>query len=143
MILNSGLPVDRHILQVGTEKLLQTMSTVYHSEPEWNIGNKNCLTWNIAQTYDFCIPLDFLDTKDLKKTSKGQKKIWRPNPKSKPKISKFYNFFSWYGSYGVILVGKAINLSLKAIKTLGGPDIGQLSKVRRRMCINVISLFQC
>ena len=54
-----------------------------HSEPEWNIGNKNCLTWNIAQTYDFCIPLDFLDTKDLKKTSKGQKKFWRPNPKSK------------------------------------------------------------
>jgi hypothetical protein len=34
---------------------------------------------------------------------------------------------------GVILFGKAIILSLKAIKTIGGPDIGQLSKVRRRM----------
>ena len=54
-----------------------------HSEPEWNISNKNCLAWNIAQTYDFCIPLDLLDTKDLKKTFKGQKKFWRPNPKSK------------------------------------------------------------
>ena len=44
-----------------------------HSEPEWNISNKNCLAWNIAQTYDFCIPLDLLDTKDLKKTFKSQK----------------------------------------------------------------------
>ena len=35
--------------------------------------------------------------------------------------------------YGVILVRKAINLSFKAIKTIEGPDIGQLSKVRRRM----------
>ena len=41
---------------------------ITHSEQEWNIGNKNCLAWNIAQTYDFCIPLDILDTKDLKET---------------------------------------------------------------------------
>ena len=39
-----------------------------HSEPEGNIGIKNCLAWNIPQTYDFCMALDFLDTKDLKKT---------------------------------------------------------------------------
>ena len=60
----------------------------YHSEPEWNIGIKNYLAWNTAQIYDFCIPLDFLDTKDLKKTFKGQKKIWRPNPKSETQNSK-------------------------------------------------------
>ena len=47
----------------------------FHSEPEWNIGIKNCLALNTAQIYDFCIPLDLLDTKDLKKTSKGQKKF--------------------------------------------------------------------
>ena len=59
-----------------------------HSEPESNIGNENSLEWNTAQTYDFCLQLDFLDTKDLKRTFKGQKKFWRPNPKSKTKNFK-------------------------------------------------------
>ena len=111
------------------------LTTTTHSKREWNISNKNCLAWNIAQTYNFCIPLDLLDTKDLKKTFKGQ------TQSPKPKISKFYNFFSWYRSYEVILDGKAINFSLKAIKTIERPYIGQLAKVRRRMWINVISLF--
>ena len=45
-----------------------------HSEPEWNIGNKNC------------IPLDFSDTKDLKKKNTLKK--------AKPKVQypKFQNF---------------------------------------------------
>ena len=126
--------------EVAFEFLCTSLCSQHHSEPEWNIGIKNCLAWNNAQIYDFCIPLDFLDTKDLKKTFKGQKNFEGQNQSPKPKISKFHNFFSWYGSYGVILVGKAINLSWKAIER---PYIGQLAKVRRRMWINVISLFQC
>ena len=85
----------------------------------------------------------FLDTKISKKLQKAKTIFEGQTQSPKPKISKFYNFFSSYGSYGVILVGKTIDLSLKAIKTIGGPDIGQLSKVSRRMWINVISLFQC
>ena len=50
-----------------------------HSQPEWNIGNENYLAWNTDKTYNFCIPLDFLDTKDLKKIQKGQTQ----SPKSK------------------------------------------------------------
>ena len=37
----------------------------------------------------------FLDTKDLKKTWKGQKKFWRPNPKSKVQNPKFQNFITF------------------------------------------------
>jgi hypothetical protein len=54
------------------EELWRHQVSPYHSEPEWNISTENCLAWNIAQTYNFCIPQDFLDTKDLKKTLKGQ-----------------------------------------------------------------------
>ena len=78
-----------------------------------------------------------------KKTSKAKKNFEGQTQSPKPKISKFHNFFSWYGSYGVILIGKAIDSSWKAIKTIERPYIGQLAKVRRRMWINVISLFQC
>ena len=72
-----------------------------------------------------CIPLDFLRIKDLKK---------RPNPKSqspKPKISKFYNFFPWFGSFGVNLIGKAIDLSLKVIKATVKPYIVQTCNLFR------------
>ena len=51
---------------------------IYHSEPEWNISNKNCLAWNIAQTYDFCIPLDFFLRSLVSKKSSGMQKsyVW-------------------------------------------------------------------
>ena len=80
-----------------------------------------------------CIPLDFLGIKDLKKIKKAKKIFEGQTQRPKPKISKFYNFLSLYRAYEVILVGKAIDLSLKAIKTIERPDIGQLSKVSRRM----------
>ena len=59
-------------------------------ETQWNIGNENCLAWYTAQIYDFCIWLDFLDTKDLKKDPPKKLEGQTQNPKLK--TSKFYNF---------------------------------------------------
>ena len=70
------------------------MFTTSHSELELNIGNENCLAGNIAQTYDFCIPLNFLDTKDLKKTYKAKENFEFQIQSPKPQLSKFDNFFS-------------------------------------------------
>ena len=39
--------------------------------------------------------------------------------------SQFYNFFPSFGSFGVNLLGKAIDLSLKAIKVTVEPYIAQ------------------
>ena len=74
----------------------------------------------------------FLHTTGLLKNERPQKnkkkakkffegKTQRP----KPKISKFYNFFPSFGSFGVNLMGKAIDLSLKAIEVTVEPYIGQ------------------
>ena len=40
----------------------------------------------LLRQYDFCIPLDFLDTKDLIKTKKGQKKFEDQTQSPKPEI---------------------------------------------------------
>ena len=42
------------------------------------------------------------------------------------KILFLYHFFLLFRSFGVNLMGKAINLSLKAIKATERPDIGQI-----------------
>ena len=57
--------------------------------------------------------------KNLKRPKKNEGQTQSP----KPKISKFYDFFSLYESFEVILVRKAINYSLNAIKTIERPDI--------------------
>ena len=72
----------------------------------------------------FCIPLEFLGIKDLKKMIKAKKIFEGQIQSPKPKISKLYNFFSWFGSFGVNLTGKAIDLSLKAIKAIVEPYVG-------------------
>ena len=74
----------------------------------------------------------FLHTTGLLKHQRPQKnkkkseKIFEgQTQRPKPKISKFYNFFPSFGSFGVNLMGKAIDLSLKAIKVTVEPYIGQ------------------
>ena len=42
------------------------------------------------------------------------------------KFDFFIIFFLLFGSFGVNLMGKAFNLSLKAIKATERPDIGQI-----------------
>ena len=55
------------------------------------------LDWggNATQIHDFCIPLDFLGIKDLKKNKKGQIFFQRPQLH----LLKFYNFFALCGLF--------------------------------------------
>ena len=53
-----------------------------------------------------------------KKSKKAENFFWRPRPRPQWKNWFFYYFFPWLGSYGVNLMGKAIDLSLKVIKTI-------------------------
>ena len=76
------------------------------------------LDWggNTTQIHDFCIPLDFLGIKDLKKNKKGQKKFQRPEPRPQLHILKFYNFFALCGPFWHKNSGDWRNLTPKAIK---------------------------
>jgi hypothetical protein len=49
-----------------------------HYEPEWEFWLGFWLGGNTTHTHDFCIPLDFLGIKDLKKNKKGQIFFQRP-----------------------------------------------------------------
>ena len=71
---------------------------ITHSEQEWNIGNKNCLAWNISQTYDICIPLDFLKTPIISKKPKKAKKSG-PSMVFKLKLMAFPTKITPYDPY--------------------------------------------
>ena len=60
-----------------------------------------------------------------KNKKKAEKNFEGQTQRRKPKISKFYHFFPSFGSFVVNLMGKAIDLSLKAIKVTVEPYIGQ------------------
>ena len=68
---------------------------------------------------------DFLNIKDLKKIKKSENFFEGQTQRPKAKITKFYDFFPSFGSFGVNLVGKAIDLSLKAINVTVEPYIRQ------------------
>jgi hypothetical protein len=69
----------------------------------------------------------FLHTTGLLRHQGSQKKKIEGQTRSpKPKISKIYSFFPWFGSFGVSLIGKAIDLSLKAITATVEPYVGQM-----------------
>ena len=48
-----------------------TWSDHTHYEPEWKFWLGFWLGGNTTHIHDFCIPLDFLGTKDLQKNKKG------------------------------------------------------------------------
>ena len=43
-----------------------------HYELEWEVWLRFWLGGNTTRMHDFCIPLDFLGIKDLRKNKKGQ-----------------------------------------------------------------------
>ena len=47
----------------------------FHYEPEWKFWLGFWLGGNNTHIHDFCIPLDFLGIKDLKKNKKRPKKF--------------------------------------------------------------------
>ena len=49
--------------------------------------------WNNGRKIIFCIPLDFLDIKDSRKTIKGQRRSWRPNQRPELEFCHFFKFF--------------------------------------------------
>ena len=121
----------------GLESRLQPL---IHSELEWEFWFAIWLEWNTTHIYGSYIPLDFLSIKDPKKIKKGQNNFWRP--KSKSKTQNFIKFFPWFGSFGVNLIGKAINLSLKAIKVRVESYVGQTGNLVSWIQFFLVWLFQ-
>ena len=77
-----------------------------------------------------------------KKSKKAEKKFEGQDQGRNEKIDFFYYFFPWWGSYGVNLMGKATDLSLKVIKVTKRPYISQIRNLPSGTRIIVIFVFQ-